>query len=342
MMQTDPFSVTLKTPLETARGTIETRDGFLIRVEYDGTDGLGEATPLIGWTESKQECEKALSESKEIANALDWGVALGKVDAPAARHGLSLAFADARARAANMPLYRSLGGATEQTRVPVNGTVGAEASPPNTAERAATLVDNGFDCLKVKVGLNGVEEDIERIRAVRNRVGDGITLRVDANGAWTETEATTAIDAFAVLDITYVEQPLPTGSLEAMRSLRGRGVDIAVDESLVAHDIDTIIDADAADVAVLKPMVLGGPDLALAAARRCREAGLEPIISTTIDAVVARTAAVHVAAAIPGVQPCGLATADWLATDLAPDPAPITAGRIQVPQGDGLGLEVRP
>lgn len=342
MMQTEPFSVALKTPLETARGTIETRDGFLVRVEYDGTDGLGEATPLVGWTESNQECEKALSESVEIADALDWGVALGKMDAPAARHGLSLAFADARARAADMPLYRSLGGATEQTTVPVNGTVGAEDGPQKTAERAATLVDNGFDCLKVKVGLNGVEEDIERVRAVRNRVGEDVALRVDANGAWTKAEATTAIEAFAVLDVAYVEQPLPTGSLDEMRSLRGRGVDIAVDESLVAYDIDTIIDAEAADVAVLKPMVLGGPDLALAAARRCREAGIEPILSTTIDAVVARTAAVHVAAAVPDVQPCGLATAEWLATDLAPDPAPVTAGRIEVPQGAGLGLEVRP
>ncbi len=341
-MQTEPFSVGLQTPLETARGSIESREGFLVRVEYEGTEGVGEATPLVGWTESKAECEQALSRATEVAAALDWGVALRKLDVPAARHGLSLAFADARARSATMPLYRSLGGATEQTAIPVNGTIGAEADPQGTADRAAALVDEGFDCLKIKVGLDGIEEDIERIRAVRNRVGEEVLLRVDANGAWTKSEAATAIDAFAVLDVSYIEQPVPAASLQELRTLRGRGVDVAVDETLVAHDIETIIEANAADVAVLKPMVLGGPDLTLAAARRCREAGIEPILSTTIDAVVARTAAVHVAAAIPDVQPCGLATAKWLTTDLAPDPAPITAGRMQVPQGAGLGLEVQP
>jgi len=338
-MQTEPFSVVLRSPLETARGTIEAREGFLIRVDYEGTTGVGEATPLVGWTESRQECETALSHARDIADALDWGVALGKVDAPAARHGLSLAFADARARTTDMPLYRSLGGANERASIPVNGTIGAEGRPNEVAEQAATLVDEGFECLKIKVGLNGVEDDIERVRAVRNRVGDDITLRVDANGGWTLEEATNAIEGFAALDIEYVEQPLPTAALEGMCSLRHNGVEVAVDESLVAHDIETIIEAKAADVAVLKPMVLGGPDLALAAARRCREAGIEPILSTTIDAVIARTAAVHVAAAIPDIRPCGLATANLLATDLAPDPAPVTAGRMQVPQDAGLGLE---
>ncbi len=338
-MQTERFSVPLESPLETARGTIEAREGFLLRVEYDGTEGLGEATPLVGWTESMQECEKALSRAEEIATVLDWGVALGKLDAPAARHGLSLAFADARARADSMPLYRSLGGPEERPTVPVNATIGAEYTPQETARRAATLVDEGFDCLKVKVGLNGTEEDIERVRAIRNRIGDDVALRVDANGSWTYSEAIRAIDALAALNVSYVEQPLSTAELDDMRSLRGRGVDIAVDESLVAHDIETIIDAEAADVAVLKPMVLGGPDLACAAAQTCREASIEPILSTTIDAVVARTAAVHVAATIPNVKPCGLATADWLATDLAPDPAPVSAGRMRVPQGPGVGLE---
>jgi L-alanine-DL-glutamate epimerase-like enolase superfamily enzyme len=47
---------------------------------------------------------------------------------------------------------------------------------------------------------------------------------------------------------------------------------------------------------------------------------------------------VHVAAAIPDVRPCGLATGDRLATDLGPDPAPIADGRIRVPDGPGLGL----
>jgi L-alanine-DL-glutamate epimerase-like enolase superfamily enzyme len=55
--------------------------------------------------------------------------------------------------------------------------------------------------------------------------------------------------------------------------------------------------------------------------------------------VVARTAAVHVAAAIPDVRACGLATADRLESDLGPDPCPVEEGRISVPQDPGLGLD---
>ena len=62
----------------------------------------------------------------------------------------------------------------------------------------------------------------------------------------------------------------------------------------------------------------------------------EPVVTTTIDAVVARTAAVHVAAAIPDVAACGLATGSLLAADLAADPVTISDGAASVPTDGGL------
>jgi len=58
--------------------------------------------------------------------------------------------------------------------------------------------------------------------------------------------------------------------------------------------------------------------------------------------VVARAGAVHLAASIPGVGPCGLATGSMLRSDLAPDPATVEDGTVTVPQGPGLGLPTRP
>ena len=342
MLDMREFSVRLASPLETARGTIDAREGFLVRVETDGLSGVGEATPLVGWTESYEECREGLSRAESVARELDWGIALGKLEAPAARHGLSLALAAGRATARDQPLYRSLAGDDRTVEaVPVNATLGAD-EPTALAKRARAAVEEGYSAIKVKVGTNGVEEDIERIRAVRNAVGDSIELRVDANGAWTHEQASTAIEGLAALDVAYVEQPLPTAELSSHASLRGNGVDIALDESLVTHDIAGTIDADAADVVVLKPMVLGGPDRAVEAARACREAGIDPIVSTTIDAVVARVGAVHAAAAIPDVRACGLATGARLATDLARDPATIDDGEITVPQTPGLGIDQPP
>ena len=341
MLETQPFTVQLASPLETARGTIDAREGFLVRIKTDGLDGIGEATPLVGWTESYEECQKALARGEEIANELDWGIALAKLEAPAARHGLSLALADGRAKQAKMPLYRSLGGSDAVGEVPVNVTLGAN-EPAALAERAAQSVERGYRSIKLKIGTNGIEEDVERVRAVRNAVGEDIELRVDANGAWTREQAIRAIDRLAALEVSYVEQPLPTANLSEHAGLRGRGVDIALDESLAAHDVVDIIESDAADVLILKPMVLGGPDRTVAAAQRCREAGIVPVISTTIDAVVARVGAVHAAAAIPDIRPCGLATGGRLATDLARDPAPVHDGQIRVPQEGGLGITDSP
>ena len=60
-------------------------------------------------------------------------------------------------------------------------------------------------------------------------------------------------------------------------------------------------------------------------------------MTTTIDGVVARLAALHVAAAVPDIGACGLATGDRLARDLAPDPTRVADGEMTVPQTDGLG-----
>ncbi len=341
MLDVEPFTVRLARPLETADGAIRERRGFLVFVEDGDTPGVGEATPLPGWTESYDACRAALVRAGTVAEELDWGVALAKTDAPAARHGLSLALAEARARAAGYPLYRYLDASNVVRSVPVNATLGDD-DPAATAAAAERATLAGFDCLKVKVGARSVSEDVGRLRAVRDRVGASVELRVDANGAWTREQAESAVDALADLDVAYVEQPLPGEDLAGHCALRDGPVDVALDESLREYDVEEIVDAGAADVVVLKPMVLGGPDRARAAALAAREAGVDPVLSTTVDAVVARTGAVHVAASLPEVRPCGLATGSMLATDLSADPAPVVDGAVEVPQELGLGLPERP
>ena len=338
-MEVEPFSVELATPLETAAGAVREREGFLVRLEHAGTEGVGEASPLLGWTETYEECREALARAAAVAEHIDWGVALAKTEAPAARHALALALQEALARARGEALYRSLGGEERVRAVPVNATL-SDAPPTETAAAAADAVDRGFGCLKLKVGAQDVESDLERVRTVRDRVD--ARIRLDANGAWTRSQAGQVVNAVADLGVDYVEQPLPAEDLDGHAALRGRGVDVAVDESLAAYDIEQVLAAAAADVVVMKPMVLGGPDLAREAATTARAAGVEPVVSTTIDTVVARTGAVHLAASIPDIEPCGLATGSMLRSDLTPDPATVEDGTVAVPQEPGLGLQTRP
>lgn len=329
-MRVEPFSLPLSRPLTTATGSIDSRDGFTIHVEIDGVEGVGEATPLSGWTESLTECEAALDGVDDPVTAVE-SDALDP--APAARHGVSLAVADARARAAGEPLYRYLGGNEHIDRVPVNATVG-DGAPTETAEAAEVAVDGGYSCVKVKVGARSLAVDVERLEAVRERC-PSVEVRCDANGAWTRRTAERAFSRFESLDVSFVEQPLAADELRANAALRGGSVEVALDEGLLEHGIDAVIDAEAADVVICKPMALGGVDRARSVARRASEAGLDVIVTTTIDGAIARAAAVHLAASLPNVRACGLATADRLAVDLCEGVAPVRAGATVVPQGKG-------
>lgn len=332
----DQFALDLARPLDTARGKITQREGFLIRVVDGESIGNGEATPLPGWTESIDECRDALDSAASVVESDGFDAALDAVSSsrPAARHGLSLAFFDMRAEQAGRPLYQYLGSEDGRTSVPANATIG-DGSIEETVEATEKAVDTGYESLKCKVGSQSVDADVERLRAVRDTVGSGIEIRGDANGVWNRAQAARAFEAFADIDISYVEQPLSSDDIEGHAALRGTGVGVALDETLSEISVEQIISASAADVIVLKPMVLGGVDRALEAAVMAREAGVTSVVTTTIDGVYARTAAVHVAASIPDIPACGLATGDRLAEDLAPDPVPVNNGRISVPQGNG-------
>ena len=337
------FELRLRDPLSTAAGTIEAREGTLVRIESagrgDGAVGVGEAAPLPGWTESPGACREAIEVALDRLETNGAEAALAETEGfPAARHAVSLALLDREARAAGDPLYRHLGPADAPAvgSVPVNATAG-DGRIMDTVRAAREAADAGFDTLKIKVGAREIATDAGRLEAISSEVSRDLRLRADANGAWSRREARLAADALP--DLEYVEQPLDPDDLEGHADIRSR-TPVALDETLVDHAVAAIVEAGAADVVVLKPMVLGGIDRAWTAAARAREAGVDPVITTTIDGVVARTAAVHLAAALRVDRACGLATADRLETDLAPDPTRVSGGRIAVPDKAGTGVSV--
>lgn len=339
-----PFELPLVEPLRTSRGSVESRTGFVVKVSA-GPGGYGEATPLEPFTESLATCEDALERAAERYEEAGWRGAFravagrrptGTVETPAARHAVALAYLDWRSKRLDKPLYRYLGDDAYTNPVPVHATFG-DLVASELAARASDAVDAGFPAVKVKVGSRSVEADVDRIEAVRAAV-DEVAIRVDANGAWTFEEAAAFVRETADLDLAYVEQPLAAEDLRGHADLRGLGPDIALDESLSQHRPRTVLESEAADVFVLKPMALGGPDITRATANLVRRHGFDAVLSTTIDGAIARTGAIHVAASLREIPPSGLATADYLAADLAVDPAPVADGSITVPDRPGLGI----
>jgi O-succinylbenzoate synthase len=203
-----------------------------------------------------------------------------------------------------------------RTTVPVNAIV--PAVPPDVA--AELVMAAGCTTVKVKVAQRGqrLADDVARVRAVRDALGPDGAIRVDANGAWSVDEASTAIAALEPYHLQYVEQPCATlGELTQLR--RRVGVPVAVDEGLrrAPDPVSVARLQAAADLVVLKVPPLGGVASALAlAARYDRPA----VVSSALDTSVGLAAGLALAAALPELPyACGLGTAALLAADVTAD-----------------------
>jgi o-succinylbenzoate synthase len=213
-----------------------------------------------------------------------------------------------------------------RARIPVNVTV-----PVVGPERAAEIVRaSGCRTAKVKVAEPGLPEsdDIERVAAVRDAIGPGGKIRVDANAGWTVDEATRMLRALGRYELEYAEQPCAT--LDELSELR-RYVDIpvAADESIRrAEDPLRVKAAGAADIVVLKVQPLGGVRAALRVAEAC---GLPVVVSSAVDTSVGLAAGVALAAALPELPyACGLATMSLLAGDVTAEPLVESGGFLPV------------
>jgi O-succinylbenzoate synthase len=215
-------------------------------------------------------------------------------------------------------------------RIEVNTTV-----PVVPGERAAQLVwASGCRTAKVKVADPRVDlaADARRVEAVRDALGPGGRIRVDANGAWTVPQAVDAIEVLAAAagGLEYVEQPCRTlAELAEVRRLTG--VPIAADESIRrATDPAKVALTGAADIAVIKVAPLGGVRSAL---RIAASAGLPVVVSSAVDSSVGLAAGLALAAALPELPfACGLGTVSLLAGDLTTAALQPVDGFIEVPR----------
>ncbi|WP_265520533.1 o-succinylbenzoate synthase [Oerskovia flava] len=285
-------TVVYRTRLTTRFRGLDVRDGVLLR----GEAGWGEFSPF--WEYDDAESAAWLAAARESAH-LGWP-------------------------------------APVRTHVPVNVTV-----PAVDGARAAAIVTASGGCrtAKVKVaqrdpdgpgGLEPLAAEIERLEAVRDALGPGGRIRIDANGAWTSTEALARLRHLdrASGGLEYVEQPCATvPELAAVR--RATHVPVAADESIRrAEDPFAVVRAEAADVVVLKVQPLGG-------VRACldltEQIGLPVVVSSALESSVGLAAGLALAAALPELPfACGLATSQLLVDDVVDHPLLPVDGEIPV------------
>ena len=207
---------------------------------------------------------------------------------------------------------------THRDRIPINATV-----PAVNADQVPDVLARfpGARTAKVKVAEAGqtLADDVARVNAVRQQVS---TVRVDANGGWSVSEAVEAARALtADGPLEYLEQPCPTVP-ELAELRRAIDVPIAADESIrKADDPLHVVRSGAADVAVLKVAPLGGvaPLLEIA-----RQIDIPIVVSSALDSAVGIGRGLLAAAALPELQhACGLGTGGLFVDDVAEPVVPV-------------------
>src|SRR5262245_6049025 len=232
--------IPLSRPYTITRGTITAIETAIVRLHDDrGRVGMGAASPAPGVTgETAAACQRALDPA-----ALDWVVgrdlqalpdltrSIGRrlSATPAAAAALDMAAHDLLAQGLGVPLCDLLGRAHHT--LPTSITIGIKPVDEALLESDEYL-GRGFRVLKVKIG-RALDEDIERLRRLRDRVGPQVGLRADANQGYTVEETARFLADTASLGLELCEQPVPvalTPALAALpEALRAR---LAADEAL--------------------------------------------------------------------------------------------------------------
>jgi L-alanine-DL-glutamate epimerase-like enolase superfamily enzyme len=212
--------------------------------------------------------------------------------------GVDNALWDLKARVLDLPLVKLLGSVRDA--VPVYGSGGFTSySIDQLQSQLSNWVMSGISMVKMKVGSHP-EQDVERVRAARESIGNDAQLFVDANGAYSRTQAFWFADEFAKLDVSWFEEPVSSDDLEGLRFVRNRapaGMDIAAGEyGYDAWYFRHMLEASAVDVLQADATRCAGITGFLNAGALCLAHNL------SLSAHTAPSIHAHVGCAVPAVR----------------------------------------
>lgn len=339
----------LAEPYSIANERFEHAENVFLRLLTDtGPAGLGCAAPDFGVTgENAQTVLAAIDgvirervkglDPRRILRVLDEleGPLVGQ---PAALAAVDMALHDLLARVAGLPLWVLLGGYRESIVTSV--TIGIMPAG-ETVRKALDFVDQGFVALKIKGGRD-VDDDIERVRRVREVVGDGVELRFDANQGYDSAGALHFIEETRGARLELVEQPTPISHPDALGDVSsGSHLPVMADESLqTLRDAFRIAANDQADMVNVKLMKVGG----LAAAQRinavARAARLEVMVGCMDECALAIAGGLAFALAHRNVLYADLDGHFDLLDDPTAGAVVLEAGRLYPLARPGLGVDL--
>jgi o-succinylbenzoate synthase len=257
----------------TSRGVLTARDTYFIHITdsaQPGVVGVGEASPLKGLSiddvpdfedHLREVCRRFFTRSESLTDDPHSLADLVGEGYPALQFGFETALLDLRhgGRRVIFPGPFPEG----KTAIPINGLIWMGPAAQMRTQIEEKLAQ-GYTCLKMKIGAIDFAAECDLLAAVRDRFPpERITLRVDANGAFSPDEASGKLDALSRFGLHSIEQPIRAGQPADMARLcRESPVPVALDEELIGvqryNDKRDLLTRLRPPFIILKPTLLGG------------------------------------------------------------------------------------
>lgn len=343
------LTLPLVSPFRTSFGTMDRRDVLLARVRTPDAEGWGEcvttAEPLYSseYTDGAHHVVREHLLPRLFAagdvSAHDVGPILEPVRGHRmAKAAVEMAVLDAELRAAGLSFGAFLGATRDEVDCGVS--VGITADVGQLLDTVSGYLDAGYVRIKLKIEPGW---DVEPVRAVRERFGDELALQVDANAAYTLADAPrlARLDPF---DLLLLEQPLPeedvAGHAELARRLR---TPICLDESITSSAAAAdAIRRGACSIVNIKPARVGGYLEARRVHDVCAASGVPVWCGGMLETGLGRAGNLALGALPNFLLPGDISASDrYFRTDITP-PFVLDGGRLRVPTGPGLGVDVVP
>ncbi len=252
-----------KQPAGTSRGIYTMHDIWLVSISSDenpGRVGVGECAPLPDLScDASSNYEARLRELLnvlEMTGCLDYNL---MKPYPSMLFGIETAMLNLK----NGHILFDTPFAHGKEGIPINGLVWM-GSFEEMSGRLEKKIEEGFKCVKLKIGAIDFESELELVKCIRRRFSkDSIQLRVDANGGFSVEDAPRVLERLARFDIHSIEQPIRQGHWKDMAELcRNTPLPIALDEELIGVNMtdmkEELLDRIRPQYLVLKPSLHGG------------------------------------------------------------------------------------
>ncbi len=344
------YDLPLVAPFRISIGEMKAANDVLVRIRTDqGLVGIGEACPFPPITGETQATNIAAAKAIRDMIAGKDPLAIDAIlrligpivhSNPSMVAAFEMACFDILGQAAGLPLYRLFGGdkSTFESDI-TTGIDTPEAMAANVKKHAAL----GYKTLKVKIGLDP-DQDFERLRAVREAIGDDIALRIDANQGYTVPQAIYALKKIEKLRIQLVEQPVLASDIDGLKTVRAESpIPIMADEScFLPASALKLIDAEACDYINIKIMKAGGILNSIRIAHIADAANMRCMVGCMLETRVALTAAAHVVASQANIVYADLDGNAEHTVDPVIGGMTTKAGIVTMPETPGLGCDVDP